>query len=502
MTFTICIIVFPLFVFRSNTGDIGYRPVRGDLGNEQLERNVKLAILDFPDKRPFLKGFLYSKGLGSKPKYDQVGAFWGGYKITLRKLHSNQAITLDVIDALADLFEANGFSARKYYGSGVSVLSDERFCVKGQINEFFINGSPAWRGIEPSILAIINIDVMIIDRKYQRTIWTGKIKAYRKMSKNKGVLTGTSKIISFFNLVFSRAIEEAWIDDGMLKALAQPELYQQGRYSEAVAMAREALKAAENTFGPNHPNMAASLNNLAFLQQAQGKYAEAEPLFKRALKIYEKALGPEHPRHILVATSLNNLAGLYQAQGKYVEAEPLYRQALKIREKVLGKDHPDVVGSLNSVAAVYKAQGKYTEAEPLYRQALRIREKDLGKDHPDVVGSLNNLAAVYKVQGKYAEAEPIYRQALRIREKDLGKDHPNVALSLNKLAAVYEDQGKYAEAERLYKRALKIWEKALGQDHPNVATVYENMAQLCRQLGKEDEAEKLEARARRIRSNQ
>ena len=157
--------------------------------------------------------------MGSKPKHDQVGAFWGKYMIALRKLYSNQSITLDVIDALADLFEANGFRVRKYYASGVSVFSDERFYVKGQINEFFINGSPAWTGIAPGIQAVIDIDVMIVDTKYQRTIWAGKIECYRKMGKNKGVFTGASKIFSFFNLVFSKAIEKAWIDDGMLKAL-------------------------------------------------------------------------------------------------------------------------------------------------------------------------------------------------------------------------------------------------------------------------------------------
>lgn len=139
--------------------------------------------------------------------------------IALRKLYSNQPITLDVIDALADLFEANGFRVRKYYGSGVSVLSDERLSVKGQINKFFITGSSAWRGISPRIQAVIDIDVMIIDTKYQRTIWAGKIKVYQNMNKTRGVFTGASKMFLFFNLVFSKAIEKAWIDDGMLKAL-------------------------------------------------------------------------------------------------------------------------------------------------------------------------------------------------------------------------------------------------------------------------------------------
>ena len=39
----------------------------------------------------------------------------------------------------------------------------------------------------------------------------------------------------------------------------------------------------------------------------QGKFAEAEPLYERSQVIREKVLGPEHPD---VAQSLNNRAGL------------------------------------------------------------------------------------------------------------------------------------------------------------------------------------------------
>jgi len=54
--------------------------------------------------------------------------------------------------------------------------------------------------------------------------------------------------------------------------------------------------------------VATSLSNLAALHDSQDQYAKAEPLYNRALAIREKALGPEHPD---VATSLNNLAMLY-----------------------------------------------------------------------------------------------------------------------------------------------------------------------------------------------
>ena len=50
-----------------------------------------------------------------------------------------------------------------------------------------------------------------------------------------------------------------------------------------------------------------------------------------------KALGPEHPD---TATSLNNLALLLEQQGRYVEAEPLFRRALAISEKAWVRSIP------------------------------------------------------------------------------------------------------------------------------------------------------------------
>jgi tetratricopeptide (TPR) repeat protein len=112
--------------------------------------------------------------------------------------------------------------------------------------------------------------------------------------------------------------------------------------------------------GPEHPDVAQSLNNLAWLYYAQGQYAKAKPLFQRSLAIGETALGPEHPN---VATSLNNLASLYHAQGQYAKAEPLYQRSLAISEKALGPEHPDVANSLNNLAELYQAQGQYAKAE-------------------------------------------------------------------------------------------------------------------------------------------
>src|SRR5882672_4833709 len=80
-------------------------------------------------------------------------------------------------------------------------------------------------------------------------------------------------------------------------------LYKEGKYDEAIPIAKQALEIREKALGPEHPSTATSLNSLAVLYVSMGAYAKAEPLYQRALKIKEKALGPEHPG---TALSLNN----------------------------------------------------------------------------------------------------------------------------------------------------------------------------------------------------
>jgi Flp pilus assembly protein TadD len=62
-----------------------------------------------------------------------------------------------------------------------------------------------------------------------------------------------------------------------------------------------------------------------------GRPTEAEPLHRRALALRERVLGPDHPD---VAQSISNLAVVLAALGRPAEAEPLHRRALALRERV------------------------------------------------------------------------------------------------------------------------------------------------------------------------
>jgi CHAT domain-containing protein/tetratricopeptide (TPR) repeat protein len=266
------------------------------------------------------------------------------------------------------------------------------------------------------------------------------------------------------------------------------DLLSQGDYAGAEPLLRAALSMRRKLLGDEHPDVAQSLNNLAFLLMHQGDYAGAEPLFREALAMWRELLGDEHPD---AALSLGNLASVLWAQGDYAGAEPLYREALTLRRKLLGDEHPDVALSISNLASVLWARGNHAGAEPLLREALAMRRRLLGDEHPNVAESLNNLAGFLVARGDYAGAEPLFRRALAMWRKLLGNEHPHVAQSLNNLAYLLYAQGDYAGAEPLFREALTMRRELLGNEHPDVAQSLNNLASLLNARGEYADAEPL-----------
>ena len=63
----------------------------------------------------------------------------------------------------------------------------------------------------------------------------------------------------------------------------------------------------------------------------QSRYVEAERHYKQALAIWEKKLGPQNPN---VATVLENMAQLYKTTGRAQQAHELQTRAQSIRSGV------------------------------------------------------------------------------------------------------------------------------------------------------------------------
>jgi hypothetical protein len=113
--------------------------------------------------------------------------------------------------------------------------------------------------------------------------------------------------------------------------------------------------------------VAIRLHERAAKYHAEGQAVRPERLYVRALELQQTLLGPEHPE---IAHTLNNLALYYKALGRLAEARPLYERALAMFRKTRGASHADTAATMHNLAQLLKAMSREME------QRARQTEKD------------------------------------------------------------------------------------------------------------------------------
>jgi TonB family protein len=185
------------------------------------------------------------------------------------------------------------------------------------------------------------------------------------------------------------------------------QLYGEGKYDEALPLAKRALELREKVLGPNDETLIPLLINLGEICRAKKKPGEAHACFQRAVEIGGKVFGPEDVR---TTRALDRLAYATYEQRNEKEGEALLSRSLAIKEKSFGPDHADVADTAFSLAEMYRLQRDYERAEPLYQRVIRIREKSAGKNNPELIKALQSYVAVLYVQGKTEEGGQVQRR--------------------------------------------------------------------------------------------
>ena len=103
-----------------------------------------------------------------------------------------------------------------------------------------------------------------------------------------------------------------------------------GDYDNALLTAMKSVEFADNNFKGLDAQMALTYNNLGFVYFKMDNPEEAERAYIQALQIWEETLGSDHPN---VGASLNNLAALYENNGDYKQAEKYRNRSKEIWQK-------------------------------------------------------------------------------------------------------------------------------------------------------------------------
>ena len=102
------------------------------------------------------------------------------------------------------------------------------------------------------------------------------------------------------------------------------------RPADAEKRMKEALACAEGNW-PDQPRVAGSLSMLAQLYVFQKKHEDAEPLYRRGVAILEKSLGPNHPD---LAPTLEAYALLLRDLKRPAEAKEMEARAVALKAKM------------------------------------------------------------------------------------------------------------------------------------------------------------------------
>ncbi len=253
-----------------------------------------------------------------------------------------------------------------------------------------------------------------------------------------------------------------------------------GEIEQSQALNERALALRMSVLGPEHIDVAASLNNLAATVAELGDLTRSSDLSLRALAIVEKAFGPDHPR---VAMALSNLAAAATVRGDLEQAESLSARALAIWEASLGPEHPNVAVMLFNMAVLEGDRGDTPKAEALFRRALAIQRSALGEDHPVVTGTMIQLARARQRQGELVDAQAILERALATQVRTLGNDHADLLNTLTVLSEIELALGHHEPARTHAERALELARDIHGPEHVRTALAVGLLAQFHRETG-------------------
>ncbi|MEM6290310.1 MAG: serine/threonine-protein kinase [Myxococcota bacterium] len=245
-------------------------------------------------------------------------------------------------------------------------------------------------------------------------------------------------------------------------------------YERAIAVRGAAL-------GPEHPDVAQSLDNMAQALQNAEKLDQALDAAQRAQAMYAVA-GPELG---VAGINWNTLGNVYAGLGRWREAKAAYEHAVRIMSSAFGPTHPYAAMSMNALAVSWMELGKPDEAVTLYERSMAAEIEARGADHPRLTMTRANYGDVLMAAGRLEDGLGQLRQAYQHGQDSLGPGHLDTVYVAAQLANALYKQARYVEARDLADEALAASDAGPG-GRPNDLVALQAVAKHSRRHLAED----------------
>ncbi len=234
-------------------------------------------------------------------------------------------------------------------------------------------------------------------------------------------------------------------------------LYIDGRYSEAITLAEEALEF-DSMYGE-------AAGFVGICHARRGEYEDAERWHRR----HEEIARALQDTRQLVETQAN-LGVMNYFRGEYSEALECYRTAAELADKLgLALERAQIY---NNLGFVLLRLGRLAEVEGAFRQAIETH-----RAHGallSLVGPYNGLGNVFLEQKRYDEARSYFRRALMLALET--GDRANIGTSHMNLANCAALEGRFDDAKHEFAMALNALEETTFWN--GLARAYEYMANM------------------------
>jgi tetratricopeptide (TPR) repeat protein len=144
--------------------------------------------------------------------------------------------------------------------------------------------------------------------------------------------------------------------------------------SRAFILLDRALNLRREIYGPNHPLVALSLNDIAELYRDTKKYEEAAKVFEESVAVLRLSVGINH---VYAAPVLFHYGESRRLQGRNQEALDLFEQAIKILETTFGPAHPRLLLMYKSAALAAEKLRRKDEAKSYAVRADAIEQRQV-----------------------------------------------------------------------------------------------------------------------------
>jgi tetratricopeptide (TPR) repeat protein len=224
-------------------------------------------------------------------------------------------------------------------------------------------------------------------------------------------------------------------------------LVNEGKYADVAELIEHKITETTAQFGADAPQLGDYLEVKSDIAVRQNKLADARAAAERSLAIRRKDFGPEH---FNVAKSIQQLAQVADAEGDNGKARQLYEQALAMTDETMPQQVASIVGIRIDLAMDSARRGDRDAAYVHFDKSVALLRKS-GNDSRDLAVVLVNYGQV-KADDDIAAGLAMLAEARAI----FLRHHDRRAFAaLGALLVVTNRNGRYADELAYAEQALR-----------------------------------------------